>query len=136
MDRGRQRIDTCDHDGGLTWTTQNSGVTRALFAVDFRDDLAGYAVGGGGTILRTEDGGRTWVKIHTPYTETFKRIDFADDKNGWIVGYGGSVLRSSDKGRTWVRQESHTKGDLYGLFMTKKYGWGVGADGLILSYQK
>jgi photosystem II stability/assembly factor-like uncharacterized protein len=123
-------------DGGVTWTVQNSGVSRALFAVDFRDDLAGYAVGGGGTIIRTEDGGRTWEKIRTPYTETFKRVDFADDKNGWIVGHGGSVLRSSDKGLTWVRQESHTKGDLYGLFMTKKYGWSVGASGLILSYQK
>jgi photosystem II stability/assembly factor-like uncharacterized protein len=123
-------------DSGITWKVQNSGVSRALFAVDFRDDMAGYAVGGGGTILRTEDGGRTWQRIITPYTETFKRIDFADDKNGWIVGLGGAILRSADKGNTWVRQESHSKGDLYGLFMTKKFGWSVGAKGLILSYQK
>lgn len=123
-------------DGGSTWKVQNSGVSRALFNVDFRDDNDGYAVGGGGTILRTEDGGKSWERVITPYTETFKRIDFADDKNGWIVGHGGSILRSSDRGKTWVRQESRTKQDLYGLFMGKKYGWAVGAKGLIVQYQK
>jgi photosystem II stability/assembly factor-like uncharacterized protein len=123
-------------DGGANWTIQNSGVTRALFNVDFRDDYNGYTVGGGGTILRTEDGGKTWERVITTYTETFKRIDFADDKNGWIVGHGGSILRSSDRGKSWVRQDSHTREDLYGLFMGKKYGWAVGAKGLIVQYQK
>lgn len=133
---GDKGLIVATEDAGATWKTQNSGVTRALFNVDFRDDYDGYAVGGGGTILRTEDGGKTWERVTTPYAETFKRIDFADDKNGWIVGHAGSILRSSDRGKTWVRQESRTKQDLYGLFMGKKYGWAVGAKGLILKYQK
>ena len=64
------------------------------------------------------------------------RVDFADDKNGWIVGYGGAVLRSSDQGATWVRQPSNTTQRIYGLFMSKKYGWAVGQNGLILKYEK
>lgn len=123
-------------DGGLTWQSQRSDVQRALFNVDFRDDDFGFAVGGGGTILRTEDGGRNWEKVNTRFTETFKRVDFADDKNGWIVGHKGAILRSSDRGRTWIKQESSTAEDLYGLFMVKKYGWAVGAGGLILEYLK
>jgi len=123
-------------DGGLTWRTQTSGITRALFNVDFRDDNDGYAVGGGGTILRTENGGATWEKVNNPYTETLKRVDFADDKNGWIVGYEGAILRSSDRGRTWIRQSSNTKDRIYGLFMSKKYGWAVGENGLVLKYEK
>ncbi len=123
-------------NGGLTWDVQRSNVVRALFNVDFRDDDFGFAVGGGGTILRTEDGGRNWEKITTRFVETFKRVDFADDKNGWIVGHKGAILRSSDKGRTWVKQESTTTDDLYGLYMVKKYGWAVGAGGLILEYLK
>ena len=63
------------------------------------------------------------------------RVSFADDKNGWIVGYGGIVLRSSDKGHTWIKQESSTAGHLYGLFITKKFGWAVGAKGTILNYK-
>jgi photosystem II stability/assembly factor-like uncharacterized protein len=123
-------------DGGMTWKTQNSGVVRALFNVDFRDDNEGFAVGGGGTILRTEDGGNTWLKVTAPVTETLKRVDFADDKNGWIVGHKGSILRSADRGKTWIRQESGTSLDLYGLYMDRKYGWAVGAKGVMIGYQK
>jgi photosystem II stability/assembly factor-like uncharacterized protein len=123
-------------DGGSTWRVQSSGVSRALFNIDFRDDNDGYAVGGGGAILWTENGGATWDKVNNPYTETLKRVDFADDKNGWIVGYGGSILRSSDKGRTWIRQSTNTKDRIYGLFMSKKYGWAVGENGLVLKYAK
>ncbi len=123
-------------DGGAYWRLERSGVTRALFSVDFRDDNDGFAVGGGGTIIRTEDGGRTWEKVATTFTETFKRVNFADDKNGWIVGHRGTILRTQDKGRTWVRQESNVKADLYGLFMTKKYGWAVGAAGSTVEFQK
>ncbi|HMJ08990.1 MAG TPA: YCF48-related protein, partial [Pyrinomonadaceae bacterium] len=110
--------------------------TRALFNVDFRDDSFGFAVGGGGTILRTEDGGRNWERIPTSFTDTLMRVDFADDKNGWIVGHNGIILRSDDRGRTWGRQESGVTGSLYGLFMSKKYGWAVGAKGAVISCQK
>ena len=123
-------------DGGLNWKVQRSGVNRALFSVDFRDDNEGFAVGGGGTILRTVDGGENWQKVATTFTDTLKRVNFADDKNGWIVGHRGAVLRTSDKGKTWVKQESNVNADLYGLFMTKKYGWAVGAAGSTVEFQK
>lgn len=123
-------------DGGQTWRVQLSGTKNDLYNVDFRDKNEGYAVGKQGTILRTENGGATWEKVTTNFPVTFLRVDFADDKNGWIVGYGGVILRSSDKGRTWIKQESRTKENLYGLFMSKKFGWAVGAKGLILNYMK
>jgi photosystem II stability/assembly factor-like uncharacterized protein len=123
-------------DSGLNWRTQKSGTTKDLFNVDFRDANNGFAVGEDGVILRTENGGATWETIKTSFPNTFLRVDFADEKNGWIVGFGGTILRSSDKGRTWIRQENNTKDNLYGLFMTKKYGWAVGSKGLIAEYQK
>jgi len=123
-------------DGGLSWQKQTSGVDTTLYNVDFRDSEEGYVVGGKGTILRTENGGETWELVKTNFPSTFLRVDFADDKNGWIVGYGGTILRSNDKGRTWIKQESNTKEHLYGLFMMKKYGWAVGAKGLIIQYKK
>ena len=120
-------------DGGDTWILQNSETHLALFNVDFRDDREGYVVGEKGLILRTENGGVTWDRVPINTLANLMRVDFADDKNGWIVGYGGLILRSSDKGRTWIKQESTTTGHLYGLFITKKYGWAVGAKGVILS---
>lgn len=123
-------------DNGFSWSVQSSGTDRALYNVDFRDDKEGYVVGGGGTILRTENGGRNWEKVETNFPETFLRVDFADDKNGWVVGKNGTILRSADRGKTWIKQDSQTKSNLYGLFITKKYGFAVGADGTILSVQK
>ena len=123
-------------DGGATWILQNSRTKLALFNVDFRDDDEGYVVGEKGMILRTDDGGLNWQRVITPHAVNLMRVDFPDDKNGWIVGYGGVVLRSSDKGRTWVKQESNTAGNLYGLYITKKYGWAVGAKGSILGYSQ
>lgn len=123
-------------DGGTNWTKQISGTKMPLFNVDFRDDDEGFVVGKSGTILRTANGGVSWEKVDTNFKDTFMRVDFADDKNGWIVGYGGAVLRSADRGLTWIRQESNTREKLYGLFMNKKYGWAVGAKGVVLQYKK
>ena len=122
-------------DGGNTWTVQDAKTRFALYNVDFRDDAEGYVVGEKGVILRTGDGGATWTHVVTDINATLMRVDFPDDKNGWIVGYGGSVLRSSDKGRTWSRHGSIGGSNLYGLYITKKYGWAVGAKGTILGFQ-
>ena len=121
-------------DRGETWTLQNSGTNRALFAVDFRDDNEGYAVGGGGTILRTIDGGHHWEPVKSGQTYTLKRVNFADERNGWIVGFNGSILRSQDGGRTWERVASPSVARLFGLYVTKKYGFAVGENGLVLEY--
>jgi photosystem II stability/assembly factor-like uncharacterized protein len=123
-------------DEGRTWVKQMSATALPLYNVDFRDNNEGFVVGKSGTILRTENGGATWERVTTNFTDTFMRVDFADDKNGWVVGYGGDILRSGDKGKTWVRQESGTRERLYGLFMDKKYGWAVGAKGVVLKYKK
>lgn len=122
-------------NGGETWLAQNSRTRLALFNVDFRDDKEGYAVGEKGLVLRTENGGLNWQRVIVNHSANLMRVDFADDKNGWIVGHGGLILRSSDKGKTWVRQESTTTGHLFGLFMTKKFGWAVGFNGTILGYR-
>ncbi len=124
------------YNGGTSFQTQNSKTKLDLYNVDFRDESEGYIVGSKSTILRTEDGGATWESVKTVYPMTFMRVDFADDKNGVIVGYEGTILRSTDKGKTWTKQISDTKENLYGLYFTKKYGWAVGANGVIIQNQK
>jgi photosystem II stability/assembly factor-like uncharacterized protein len=123
-------------DAGESWTRQNSETTVTLYHVDFRNEKKGWAVGEQGTILRTDDGGRTWTKIESPARSTLLSVQFVSDDEGWIVGRGGTILRSSNGGRTWVEQESGTKQNLFALFMTKKNGWAVGSDGLILRYER
>ena len=123
-------------DGGVNWQVQKTGIDKALYNVDFKDSENGFAVGGRGTILRTENGGEIWEPVKTSFLNTFMRVNFADDKNGFVVGYGGAILRTSDKGKTWIKQNNDSKANLYGLFVTKKYGWAVGAKGLVMKYQR
>ena len=123
-------------DGGVNWQIQKTGTDKALYNIDFRNDNDGFVVGAKGIILRTENGGESWETVKTSFPTTFLRVNFADDKNGFIVGYSGTILRTSDKGLTWLKQESATKENLYGLFMSKKYGWAVGANGLVVQYQR
>jgi photosystem II stability/assembly factor-like uncharacterized protein len=133
---GDQGVILASTDEGRTWTRQTSGVSRALFDVRFRNKEDGLAVGGGGTLLRTENGGSTWDKVDVPSNETFKRVDYNDDKHAWVIGYSGRILQTDDRGKTWARQESGTNERLYGIFMEKKYGWAVGAKGVILRFKR
>jgi photosystem II stability/assembly factor-like uncharacterized protein len=123
-------------DSGESWIKQVSNTTVTLFHVDFRNEKKGCAVGERGTILVTEDGGRTWTKVASAARSTLLSVQFVGDDEGWIVGRGGAILRSSNGGRTWIEQESGTKQNLFALFMTKKNGWAVGSNGLILRYER
>ncbi len=123
-------------DGGRSWSIQRTNVTRTLFSIDFANEKLGVAVGGGGTILRTEDGGNSWQPAASANTYTLKRVSFADDKTVWAVGHSGVILRSSNRGLTWEPQTSGTRADLYGLFMSKKFGGAVGEKGTVVTFQR
>lgn len=123
-------------NGGASFRVQRSNVVTPLFNVDFRDENEGYTVGKAGTILRTENGGSNWETVKTEFKQDLMRVDFADDKNGVIVGYNGIILRSMDRGKTWIKRETITKEHLYGLYFVKKYGWAVGANGVVLQYDR
>ena len=123
-------------DGGQTWSAQNSGTKDTLYHIDFRDERRGWAVGEHGTILRTVDGGETWTATETAVRTTLLSVQFVSDDQGWIVGRGGVILRSDDGGRAWIEQENPTKQNLYALYFSKKIGWAVGGDGMVLRYER
>ena len=75
----------------------------------FTDANNGWAVGDGGTILKTIDGGATWAPqtSGTP-TQVLTGVHFTDANNGWAVGSGGTILNTNDGGATWAPQTSGT----------------------------
>jgi photosystem II stability/assembly factor-like uncharacterized protein len=123
-------------DGGQNWMAQRSGTKDTIYHVDFRDERRGWAVGEHGTILRTMDGGETWTAVESPVRATFLSVQFVNEDQGWIVGRSGVILRSDDGGRAWIQQENKTKQNLYGLYFSKKVGWAVGGDGVVLRYER
>lgn len=134
---GTQGVVLHTEDGGGGWRQQRTNTKATLYHVDFIDNEYGWAVGERGTILRTTDGGEVWAAIIAPTAKgTLLSVSFVNEEEGWIVGRGGVILRSGDGGRTWVQQESHTKQNLYALYMNKKNGWAVGGDGMVLRYER
>ena len=55
-------IALCFHTSilGQTWTQISSGTIKSLRSVEFANDYIGWAVGDGGTILKSTDGGSSW----------------------------------------------------------------------------
>ncbi len=99
----------------------------------FHTPQLGWAVGSGGTILKTVDGGKKWKKVVSGTTASLSAVFFFDEKQGWAVGANGTIRRSQDGGNTWHQQLVDTQVALYGLsFVSPSEGWVVGGNGTIL----
>jgi photosystem II stability/assembly factor-like uncharacterized protein len=84
----------------------NAAYNSKLKSVAFTTDLKGFAVGSGGSFLKTVDGGLSWVAYNTGFNYHFNRIIFLNENTGYIVGNvnqneGGRLLKTTDGGNTW-----------------------------------
>ncbi|MFO0207408.1 MAG: WD40/YVTN/BNR-like repeat-containing protein, partial [Betaproteobacteria bacterium] len=118
-------------DGGLTWTTQASGVTQSLFSIDSVDGVTAWAVGLSGTTLKTTNGGLNWApqRVLPPGSEeSLSQVDMVDAQTIWLVRSGGAVLVSNNGGLTWTTRE-HRKNvyRLVALDGTRAVASGFGA---------
>jgi photosystem II stability/assembly factor-like uncharacterized protein len=105
-------------DRGQTWTVSGtplrSGPSGGIFALAFRDQRHGIAVGGDlatpeaspDNFAVTSDGGRTWTLVAGP-TEYRSGATWVDGHTVIAVGPTGSDV-STDAGRTWTRFDSGT----------------------------
>ncbi len=72
--------------------------------MDFTDVNTGWAVGIGGTILKTTDGGASWASQISGTNYNLWGVDFVDADHGWAVGDYGTVIYTTDGGATWNTQ--------------------------------
>jgi photosystem II stability/assembly factor-like uncharacterized protein len=129
-------------DGGLTWRSQPAGTAETLRAVDFVDDLHGWAAGTNGVIVRTVDGGAHWTRQAVPTSDEFRGISFVDATHGWATGihathrdwlgdednWAASIWHTVDGGATWAQQSVPGKPDILNRikFVDAQNGWAVG----------
>src|SRR5207247_7834834 len=66
------------------------------------DGQRGWAVGNGGTILRSIDSGNTWNTQKGGTKETLNSVLFSSDsQRGWTMGGGGTILSTTNGGEAW-----------------------------------
>lgn len=123
-------------DTGKTWSRVTGlpiGAGVSLRDVAFANAAHGWAIGSGGTIIRTIDSGRAWIKCTTPTSQDLAGLVFLDTQTGWVCGNHGTILHTGDGGVTWVAQGSGTILDLRGVsFVDNLNGWAAGAEGQIM----
>ncbi len=118
---------------GGGWQVETAGTTQDLSGVVSTDDVHGWAVGDGGTIVSTRDGGTTWTAQPSNTTQNLQAVVFSDGTHGWAVGDGGTIVSTQDGGATWTAQPSNTTQNLRAVaFADGTHGWAVGDGGTIL----
>lgn len=102
-------------DGGLSWTSVDSGIATDLKDISFISNSVGYAVGQTiinsffyGIILKTSDGGDTWTTVWTgdtlnPTVYGILSLHFPSPNVGYATldNQDDRVLKTVDGGSTW-----------------------------------
>lgn len=122
-------------DRGKSWTRETSGTTEFLYAAfvgeNHGGELAAYAAGEAGTLLRSTSGG-PWGSVVVPVTTPLSGVYGDPVRDELYVAGQEGILRSSDDGRTWSpaapghRNLRHVFGDGKGAVFA------LGDDGLVL----
>lgn len=118
-------------NGGRNWTELDAGTAADLYSVSMPSASRGFAVGAGGTVIKTIDG-TDWSPVASGTSADLYATFWTSGTNGWIAGAGGLVRKSAD-GSTFSGQESGTAADLHGAYFTSgSNGILVGDSGVIL----
>ncbi len=97
---------------------------ESLTSVRFFNDSIGYAVGNGGTILKTANAGTSWNLLTTNTTQTFLTVFPTSKDTVFAAGNGGLVLKSVDGGLNWNTLTTGTSKNIYSLyFLTSQIGY-------------
>uniref|UniRef100_A0A7C4GDY9 Photosynthesis system II assembly factor Ycf48/Hcf136-like domain-containing protein n=1 Tax=candidate division WOR-3 bacterium TaxID=2052148 RepID=A0A7C4GDY9_UNCW3 len=79
---------------GFGWSRMSVGCTLDLYSVCFPvDTMTGYAVGAGGTILKTANVGTSWQSIPSGTANDLFAVHFPVRDTGYAVGEQGTILK-------------------------------------------
>lgn len=88
-------------DGGVSWTTTNTGTGASFYALDLRQDSLATICGTKGKIFQTNDRGAQWSPIPAPTSQTIRRISFLDSLYGWTVSNDNLLRKTKNRGQSW-----------------------------------
>ncbi len=93
------------------WVPRSSGTTQRLnFAAFYPfDTTLVYAVGNGGTILRSTNAGVDWVQLASGTTRNLNALSIPNIRtDAFAVGDSGLILWTTNTGNTWIPRTSGT----------------------------
>lgn len=120
-------------DGGMTWTDQNSGISKDLNASWFVDNYTGWAVGESGIILHTSDGGTNWVpQAPITFYNDLQSVFAINEQKVWIAGLedngAGTLGSTSNGGQAWDAPQVAGQEFTGVTFVNEYIGWASGSN--------
>jgi photosystem II stability/assembly factor-like uncharacterized protein len=114
------------------WTEPVSGVSDDLNDVHFVTATIGYAVGEGGSLIKSIDAGDTWTVLNSGSTASFQGVHFLDADTGIIVG-DNIMLRTTNGGLDWTTISIPFSDILMDIeFTSATTGFCIGYEGALL----
>ena len=111
------------------WTEVHPLIPRVIYwGVHFVNENTGWAVGEGGTVIKTTNGGQKWIWYESGVENTLKTVAAVNNGQRVIAaGDGGIIIISEDAGETWNTLPSGTTDNIWNMQMiTDEIGWMVG----------
>lgn len=111
------------------WTEVHPLIPRVdYWGVDFVNADTGWAVGEGGSIIKTTNGGQKWIWYESGVENTLKTVYSVNNGQRVIAaGDGGIIIISEDAGETWNTLPNGTTDNIWNMQMvTNEIGWMVG----------
>jgi photosystem II stability/assembly factor-like uncharacterized protein len=122
-------------DRGVSWQLTDLGQDVQLTTIQFVEPNRAIATGEFGMVVGSSDAGATWAAVGTMPNEFYPYATlFANPNEGWSSGIAGQILHTGDGGRTWAKQNNTTQAPLYRLFAHEGHIYGVGAGGVVATY--
>lgn len=119
-------------DGGVTWTSPQTGTSASINGISCASPTACVAVGDQGLALRTTDGGGTWSTSRINNGNFLSSVSCASALVCFAAGGSGAILTSANGGMSWSAQASGTSSDLFGISCPNATTcFAVGANGVI-----
>lgn len=108
-----------------------------MYDIEFLNKSTGWAVGTGGTIIKTTNGGINWFAVSHPVgTRLLSSIHLVDSNYAYVVGDFETIIKTTNGGVDWItlRYGSIGEGDSYeGLFFVNRdTGWICGTGEKVL----
>ena len=105
-----------------SWQIIPSGTSVSLHSIHFSDYNNGYAVGDGGTILKSTNGGTTWQIQSIPGLTPLYDVFVFNQNNVVVVGSGGSIFKTTDGGLNWLSVQSGVTDELFSVSFSGSNG--------------
>jgi photosystem II stability/assembly factor-like uncharacterized protein len=107
-----------------------------LFQVNMINQNLAYAIGNGGTVMKSADGGVTWAILNTGTTKNLRQADFLQNgltayALGYAQGAGSCIIKTTDGGINWQNVNINQNYYLYSIdFIDEQTGFVGGRIGL------